>query len=153
MWDDRRVGIARDPIADLVHRYADAVVHFDADLWGETWARDAVWQPAPDRRVEGRDAIVEQWRHAMVGYDAVIHVVLNGTHGLDAGDERGVGRWYLNECTRRPDGESTLLLAHYDDEYVRVDGRWRFARRELAVHYRGAPDMGAPFLNAWVGDS
>lgn len=145
--------MTRDPIAELVHLYADAVVHFDGGQWGATWAPDGRWSLGPGRVIEGRDAIVEFWRQAMSGFDAVIQTVLNGTYRLDEDAGTGSGRWYIQEAFSQSGGEPGKLLAHYDDEYVFVDGRWRFARRELVVHYGGPQDLSAPFHNAWGGTS
>ena len=49
----------------------------------------------------------------------------------------------------RADDSRGILLAHYDDTYVRVDGEWFFASRELVIHYGGPADLSAPFQNAW----
>ncbi|MEL7207491.1 MAG: nuclear transport factor 2 family protein, partial [Actinomycetota bacterium] len=89
--------MARDPIADLVHRYADAVVHRDGDRWGATWAPDGCWDLGQGRVVEGRDAIVAFWRRAMDGLEAVIQTVGNGTYELDEAAGSGQGRWYIQE--------------------------------------------------------
>ena len=75
--------MTRDPIAELVHLYADAVVHHDGDQWGATWAEDAHWELGRHGRVEGRAAILELWHGAMTGFNAVIQTVLNGTYELD----------------------------------------------------------------------
>ena len=75
--------MTRDPIAELVHLYADAVVHHNGEQWGATWAPDAVWELGKGRRVEGRDAILELWHNAMGGFNAVVQTVLNGTYELD----------------------------------------------------------------------
>ena len=73
----------RDPIAELVHLYADAVVHHNGDQWGACWAPDAHWELGKGRRVEGRDAILELWHGAMGTFAAVVQTVLNGTYELD----------------------------------------------------------------------
>lgn len=144
------------PLADyvaiqrLVHRYADAVVHRDGEQWSSCWADDAVWDLGRGRLVEGRAAIVELWYGAMKGMEAVVQNVLNGDVQTpdDAPDaDRATGRWYINERYRRTDGTAGVLLAHYDDTYVRVDGEWRFASRYLEVHYGGPPDLSAEFAN------
>ncbi|MEX1104618.1 MAG: nuclear transport factor 2 family protein, partial [Ilumatobacteraceae bacterium] len=57
------------------------------------------------------------------------------------------GRWYINEWFRRSDMSNNVLLAHYDDEYVKVDGEWLFSRRFLQAHYTGPADMSAEFKN------
>jgi hypothetical protein len=142
--------MTRDPIADLVHRYADAVVHRDEQQWAATWAADAVWELGKGRRVEGRDAIVELWNSAMGGFAAVVQNVVNGTYELDDAGDAGAGRWHIIEHWQRADDSRGILLAHYDDAYVRRDDRWCFASRELTVHYGGPPDLSATFHNAWA---
>lgn len=141
--------MARDPICALVHRYSDAVVHFDGDQWGSTWAEDAVWEIGKDRRVEGRLAILELWHGAMTGFGAVLQMVLNGDYDLDEVAGTGVGRWYIAEHWQRANGEKGKILGHYDDRYARVDGRWLFASRRLTIHYNGPQDLSGPFHNAW----
>ena len=141
--------MTRDPIAELVHRYADAVVNNDGDQWGSTWAPDAHWDLGQNRRMDGRDEIVAFWHRAMGGFNAVIQNVLNGTYQLDEQAGTGTGRWYIQEAFQRAGGESGILLAHYDDEYRNVDGRWLFGSRDLVVHYGGPADLSAPFQNAW----
>ena len=136
-------------IADLVHRYADAVVHRDEAQWSATWAPDAVWELGQGRRVEGRDAIVGLWNGAMDTFTAVVQNALNGATDIDDSAGTGTGRWYVLEHWQRADDSRGILLAHYDDAYVRLDGNWLFASRELVVHYAGPPDLSAPFLNAW----
>ena len=141
--------MARDPIAELGHLYADAVVHHDGGQWGATWAEDAFWELGAGRRVEGREAILELWHGAMGTFNAVVQTVLNGTYELDDDAGTGTGRWYIQEHFHRANGDKGKLLAHYDDTYVRVDGRWLFNSRELVPHYAGPQDMSADFLNAW----
>jgi hypothetical protein len=139
--------MARDPIADLQHRYADAVVRYDGEQWGRTWAPDAVWELGPGRRVEGREAIVELWHKAMGGFHAVSQNVLNGTYELDEAAGTGTGRWYIIEHYHRADGTKGRLLAYYDDTYSLVEGEWLFSGRELVVQYNGPVDMSGDFLN------
>ncbi len=134
-------------IDDLLHAYADAVVRRDPEQWISTWAPDAVWELGKGRNVTGTDAIFDLWNSAMDGFKAVIQNVVNRT--ADLSDDAGTGRCYIIEHWWRADDSRGILLAHYDDRYVRVDGGWRFASRELVVHYGGPPDLSAPFLNAW----
>jgi hypothetical protein len=84
----------------------------------------------------------------MSAYASVVQTVQNGTawqvHGAA---DHAAGRWYISERTARQDGTRGMLLAHYDDTYVRRDGRWLFAGRVLTVHYTGPPDLTAEFAN------
>lgn len=139
--------MSRDAIAELVHRYADAVVHFNGDQWGSTWAEDARWVLGPGREVSGRTAIVELWHKAMKTMYAVVQNVLNGEVRIDG--DTAAGRWYIMEHFKRANGDAAILLAYYDDTYVRRDGQWYFNSRQLHPQYQGPPDLSGTFLNAW----
>lgn len=133
-------------IQQLVHRYADAVVHRNGSQWTATWAPDAVWDLGGGRLVEGIDAIAKLWYGAMGGFQATVQTVLNGETELGDDEDTATGRWYIQEHLIRADGTTGILLAHYDDAYRKVDGDWRFARRFLQPHYAGPQDLSAPFL-------
>ncbi|NNE72668.1 MAG: nuclear transport factor 2 family protein [Acidimicrobiales bacterium] len=138
--------MSRDDIEKLVHDYSDAVVYRNVDQWLATWADDAIWDLGKGRRVEGRDAIGEMWLGAMDRFEAVIQTIANGSATLDG--DHGTGRWYVHELIKRAGGEVGVMVGHYDDRYVRVDGSWRFAARELVIHYQGPPDLSGHFRPA-----
>ena len=133
-------------IQQLVHRYADAVVHRNGVQWTSTWAPDAVWDLGHGRLVEGLEAIGELWYGAMAGFEAAVQTVLNGQTALSDDGASATGRWYIQESYIRANGTTGILLAHYDDTYRQVEGQWRFARRFLQPHYTGGADLAAPFL-------
>jgi SnoaL-like domain len=132
----------------LVHHYVDAVIHRDGVAWGNCWAEHATWDLGRNRLVEGRAAIVELWYSAMKNMHAVVQVVHTGEVLCGADADTATGRWYINEWYRRGDGTNGMLLAHYDDEYARIDGEWKFTRRFLQSHYTGPPDLSADFTNS-----
>ena len=136
---------AHDSIRALIHRYADAVVRRDQDQWGSCWAADAKWHLGPGRSVDGREAIVGLWVKAMSGFAAVVQMVNNSE--IHVTGDTATGRCYIHEHFCRANGVVGILLAYYDDTYVKVDGEWRFASRELVPQYQGPPDLSAPFLN------
>ena len=129
----------RQEIADLVHRYADAVCRHDEAQWAACWADDAVWALAPGREPEGKEAIVELWKGAMAGFTMAIQMVHNGAVEVDG--DRATGRWYIAEHLLQADGVARRFLAWYDDEYVRTADGWRFARRAAQALYAGPPDL------------
>lgn len=141
--------MSRDNIEHLLHTYADAVCRRDPEQWISTWATDAVWELGKGRQVEGADAILALWNSAMDGFCAVVQNVVNSTCELDEDAGTGTGRSYIMEHWHRANDDRGMLLAYYDDKYVRTDGQWRFASRELIPQYSGAPDLSGPFLNAW----
>jgi hypothetical protein len=77
---------------------------------------------------------------AVAKYDWVGQVVTTGLVEVDG--DRGRGWWYLIEFNQRAQGDGTLHLGHYDDEYVRTPDGWRFASRTMHMIYRGAMDRG-----------
>jgi len=135
-------------IREVVHRYADAVVHRNAEQWGSCFADDATWDLGR-AKANSRAEAVDLFVRAMGNMQAVVQVVHNGAaRGTDDPD-RATGRWYIEERYRLADGTPGILAAHYDDEYARgVDGEWRFASRVLTIQYAGPPDLSAPFLNS-----
>ena len=133
----------RDAIADLVHRYADAVTQRDLDQWGACWAPDGRWEMRSDRIAsdpEGRVALLQMAFDALEG---VVQLVMNGSVTELA--DGPAGRWYIVEHIRRTSGQTGLIIGHYDDRYVRIDGEWRFAARTLVRHYEGPPDLTGTF--------
>lgn len=133
----------RDDISDLVYRYSDAVTRKDRTQWAATWAEDAWWDLGKGRLSRGRDTIVEFWQKAVDGLTIVVQLVHNGAVAIDG--ETASGRWYVSEHLERTTGATGLLLAWYDDTYVRVDGQWLFASRSLGSLYHGLPDLSGAF--------
>jgi len=135
----------QDVIADLVHRYADAVVCRDGERWAATWDTEGVWDLGGGYQVAGREKILELWNGAMGGFESVIQTVLNGSYEIDEVTGTGTGRQYVQEHFEKSKGEFGILLAYYDDEYVRRSSDWLFAKRTLVPLYQGAPDLTGKF--------
>ena len=133
----------RDEIAELVHRYSDAVCRKDRKQWAACWCADAAWDLGKGRLTNGRDDIVEFWQTAVDALHVVVQMVHNGTVTIDG--DTASGRWYVSEHMERGNGAKGMLLAWYDDTYRREDGRWRFSSRTLGSLYHGAPDLSGEF--------
>lgn len=56
------------------------------------------------------------------------------SHVIQVDGDRGTGSSYLDGRPVR-DGKSYYVVGRFDDEYIRVDGRWAFQRVVLTVHY------------------
>ena len=127
-------------VADLVHRYCDAVVRQDREQWASCWAEDSRWDLGPNRVIEGRVGIVEHWAESMAPIEAVVQLASNG-EVTATGEAAAAGRWYITEHVKRRTGELGMLLAWYDDTYVRGEDGGQFASRRLTPIYRGPPDL------------
>ena len=133
----------RDEIVELVHRYSDAVCRKDREQWAACWSEDAWWDLGKGRLTRGRDGIVAFWQAAVDGLHVVVQLVHNGAVTIDG--DAASGRWYVSEHMERGNGVKGILLAWYDDTYVRVEGRWLFASRSLGSLYHGPPDLSGAF--------
>jgi uncharacterized protein (TIGR02246 family) len=129
--------IARESIRDLVARYNANGDSGRLDQMMELFAEDAVMQIDGGDAHEGRAAIRRFFESAVDGFADVEGPVLVRhsvtTHVIDVtGPETATGRAYF-----------TVFLAdgpdhwgRYVDDYRRVDGLWRFAKRRVSTDGR-----------------
>ena len=66
-------------------------------------------------------------------------------HVLKVNGDRATGYAYL-EAKPVYNGESYVVAARYNDEYVKRDGRWRFTKMSLT------PFFMVPLKEGWAGD-
>ena len=119
----------------LAQRYADAVVRHDADDWGACWAKDGEWDLGHGEPMKGRDNIVEAWKGAMAGYPFAVFLVLPGIVEVDGKKAKMVS--YVEENLEGNDGNGFRVYGCYHDKLVKEDGKWKFAKRQYNVIYRG----------------
>jgi len=117
-------------IHELVAAYGDAVSRNDPVDWGATWAEDAVWElpniPELGTMV-GRKSIVENWIEAMKPLPLNVNIQTLG--GLKIEGDTAVGRTWASETVVYDADTSLVATGLYDDEFVKIDGRWYFQRR------------------------
>jgi ketosteroid isomerase-like protein len=126
-------------IHELVASYADAVSRRDAQDWGDLWATDAMWcvPSFPSlERVEGRETIRAAWSQAMANFSMNLMVQTLGA--LEVQGSSATGRAYHNELVTDLDGHTRTAMGLYEDEYIRVDGAWQFAKRTFTSLHSGA---------------
>ncbi len=129
-------------IRDLNARYIDAVNRVDGEAWQASWAEDGRWNIF-GTEFRGRAAIFEVWKSAMAQFDFVVMALNSGTLSREGDVVRG--RWYVTEHLRSRDGSGRRVLGTYQDEYLRADGEWRFAKRSYHVIHQGACDLSGEF--------
>ncbi len=128
----------RIAIRELLELYADAVTTVDAQAWGGTWAEDAIWS-LPDYpelgETRGRDAIVAMWKEAMKAYPGIMFEAWPGSIEIEG--DRAIVRSWTSEVYDQ-DGITKRDRGRYDDELVKVDGRWYFSKRIFRnIHRQG----------------
>ena len=123
-----------EAIRALIHEYAELIDlgHLDAVaalFTHGTWS-------SPGRGTPLRGAA--QVRHAYDGvilYDGIPgtkHVISNVTIELSDDGTAAAARSYFTVLQARPDLPlQTIIAGRYHDRFERVDGRWRFADRQI----------------------
>jgi len=120
-------------IRALLDRYCDGVNQRDADIWGSTWAKDAVWE-LPHLEMEGlrgRDTIVAAWTEAMTLFPFVNMMAQPGF--IHVNGDRATMRSYTTEVAVTQDGNEIRPRGEYHDECVREEGVWKFSLRKFKV--------------------
>ncbi|MGC6476372.1 MAG: nuclear transport factor 2 family protein [Parvibaculales bacterium] len=120
-------------IEDLLNRYCEGVNQRDADIWGSTWADDATWElPHLDMEgLKGKETIVASWLEAMKLFPFVNMMAQIGS--LTIQGDKATMRSYTDEVAVTQDGTEIRPRGQYDDECVKINGEWKFARRKFTV--------------------
>ncbi|SIQ09300.1 conserved hypothetical protein [Aromatoleum tolulyticum] len=117
-------------IREVIEQYADAVMQRDAVAWAGVWAEDSEWRLPEYPGLEcfrGRDEIVAGWIRSMGDYPGLAYIATPGAIQVDG--DRATARTYTSEVFPHPDGRVLRLRGQYDDELVRIGGRWLFTKR------------------------
>ena len=142
----KRVQVLEDieDIKRLKHRYCGYCdADFDVDSLVELFTEDAVWDGGDLGRGEGREGIRAFFNSAAQRLAFSIHMVMNPVIEVDG--DKATGTWYLLEpCTYRDDNQAVWGSARYDEQYVRVNGEWKFKHLILSSNFW------TPFDKGWV---
>jgi hypothetical protein len=123
---------ARAEIAELLARYAFLIDDHEFGALGELFTPDARFGSSGSTHV-GREAIVANYR----ALGEVYHISLHEARGfvLDFLDDDHARGEVLGFSEQASDRHTVVTSFRYDDEYVRLDGRWRFATRQVRTLY------------------
>lgn len=141
-----RVRILEDAeaIRNLKARYAAYCDdNYNPDKIPELFVEDAVWESGSLGRFEGREAIREFFHGASKIFTFALHYGLNPQIEINGDTARG--RWYLFMPCTVSDGNKAMWRAGIDDEeYVRVNGEWKFKSKTSTSVFN------TPFEEGWA---
>ena len=129
-----------EAIRDLARRYAHCVWRQDVDGAVGLFAEDGVMDTGDRPPIRGRAALLEAYQ-GMVGGSDLLPFVHN--HVIDLHGDHASGNCYL-DLRGSLEGRSMIGAGYYDDEYVRVDGEWKFRSRKLTMSHF------VPLSQGWV---
>ena len=142
---ERRLRVLEDveEIKRLKVRYCHSVDAYDAEWTTSLFTDDGVFDFVGRDPTEGREALLEFYKKGRERLPFYVHMVMNPVIEVDGATATGI--WYLFEpCTLGDTGRAVWGSGRYDDEYVKVDGQWRFKNVKLSIFFW------TPFDEGWV---
>jgi ketosteroid isomerase-like protein len=135
-----RALLDKDAIRDLARRYAHCVWRKDVEGAVQLFADDGVMDTGDRPPIRGRAALHAENQKLITGPDFLPFV---HNHLVDLRGDTATGVCYL-DLRATMDGRSMIGAGYYQDEYVRIDGTWKFRSRTLRlVHF-------APLREGWA---
>ncbi len=115
--------------------------NYDADAIAALFTEDAVWDGGIRGRADGREEIRSFFVRASQRLPFAIHMVMNPAIEVDG--DTAKGSWYLFQaCTYAEGDQAVWGSGRYDEEYVRVDGKWMFQNLKLTSFFWTPFDQG-----------
>ena len=131
-------------IANLIYTYAERIDHGDYEGIGDLFAHAEITAEAMDDPVRGRDAVVAMYTASTriyedTGNPKTKHVTTNLIIEVDEAGDRATARSYYTvmQAVAGSLALQPVISGRYRDEFERVDGGWRFARRHMFVDLVG----------------
>ena len=118
-------------IRELVDSYNDAVMRFDGEAWASNWTEDATWSLPGAGDITGRDNFFPMWKGMMESFSFVGFFASAGPMVVDG--QTAHATWYQQEFLHEKSGTKRTVTGRYEDDYVKVDGRWYFKKRVYSV--------------------
>ena len=133
----------RAAIQDLRFQYHIAVNEKDLDSIHLLFSEDAEVQFEGIGSAQGRSEIEALYRDVVGGSPFIKQFIHN--HVIRVEGDTATGLSYLDARTVA-NGESLLVAARFDDEYVRQAGEWKFRSLSLKVYFA------VPIAEGWAGE-
>jgi len=112
------------------------------DRIASVFAEDGIWESKDFGTAQGHAAIRELFRKFQKLIAFSQHNVMNPIIQVDG--DRATAEWYfLGPFTFREQREARWLALQYQDDYVKVDGQWKY--KHLRVNLR----LSAPHREGW----
>jgi len=122
---------AQDELAvrSLAAAYTDAVNRRDFEGMTAVFAPDGIIEkPGFGEPVQGIEKIAKRYRRLQSERDFLCQMIHSGI--VEVTGDRATARWWFSELKKPAGSDDWLyLIGVYQDEAVRLDIGWRFARR------------------------
>jgi hypothetical protein len=113
------------------------------DIITTIFAEDGIWDGAGFVKSQGHAAFRELYKKFQTLISFSQHLVMNPIITIDG--ERATGIWYFfGPFTFYKDNQAKWLAARYEDDYVKVNGEWKFQ------HLRARGRMSTDYEKSWA---
>jgi uncharacterized protein (TIGR02246 family) len=122
-----------EAIRSLIHEYAERIDNGDLDGVAALFTHGTWSSPGRGTPLRGADQVRRAYDGVILydGTPSTKHVISNVTIEL-MDDHTATARSYFTVLQARPDLPLQPIIAgRYHDRFERVDGRWRFADRQI----------------------
>jgi hypothetical protein len=123
-------------IRSLAAAYSDAVNRRDGAGMAAVYAPDGILEaPAAGNPVQGIEKLAKRFKR-LVEQEREFLTQLTHSGVVEIDGDRAQARWWFSEI-KRPVGKPwEYIMGTYQDEVVRLDIGWRFARRTVSAPFR-----------------
>jgi hypothetical protein len=119
--------------------YCDAANRLSAREAAATYAPDGRLSMMGRPEVHGREAVESMLAATFARYELVTQLTHSGLVRIDGNE--AAARWLVTELQVALSGDRRFIIGRYEDELVRLDEGWRFARRVFTARYVGDADL------------
>lgn len=132
----------REAIRRLILAYGTAHDHRDYRSFAALFAREGEWVSGMGS-AQGPDAIFKLMddtigHNPMPNGSGTYHLLTNDVIDVSGDRASAVTKWLY--VTPGDNGApNTSILGHYNDQFIREDGKWKFLRREAPMDLPSAP--------------
>jgi hypothetical protein len=116
--------------------------NYEPDSIASLFVEDGVWDGGLFGKMVGREAIRKFFQGASKLLPFALHYVMNPV--IEVNDNTGKGTWYLFQtCTFAENGNQAVWgAAKYSEEYVKVNGEWKFKNLKVDSQFWTPYDQG-----------
>jgi hypothetical protein len=144
----KRIAVLEDieAIKKLKARYcAICDDNHNPDQMTTLFASDGIWEGTDIGQHRGHEAIRKLFEGFQQRISFSQHNVMNPIIEIAADGDHAKGQWYfLGPFTMRKRNNAVWLAARYEEDYVKVNGEWKFQ------HLRAIGRMSAPYEKGWA---
>lgn len=120
----------RQLIRERYGAYSDTTFQQDCEAWLACWAEACVWTVMGEPFV-GKPALRARWDATWRWLERMMFFAEIGAIAVTG--ERAVARCYCREILHYRNGSRQKVVGFYQDQLVRQEGEWLFARRDYQL--------------------